>query len=181
MMKKNKSLKIVLICLLIAAIVGAIGATAAYMIKETQNVQNDFIPAKVTCNVNEVFDGNEKSSITVQNTGNINAYIRVRFVSYWVNDEGNIVGKPSAKVSFDYNSDLWVLDEANDTYYYTKPVAPGDSTPELLGSKIVLQTSEFNGKPVYQVIEVLSEAIQAKGETDEGVSAIEYAWKHSFN
>lgn len=176
MMKKNKSLKIILLCLLIVGLIGAIGATAAYMFKESNDVKNDFIPASVTCEAEEAFDGNEKSSIAVKNTGNIDAYMRVRLVSYWVNEGGNIVGKPSEMPSVDYDADLWVQDKENNTYYCTERIAPNGVTPQLLKSPIVLQTAEFNGKTVYQVVEVFAEAIQADSN-----QAMQDAWNKSFN
>lgn len=47
-------------------------------------MNNSFIPAEVSCNVEEVFDGKEKSVIKVENTGSIDTYVRVRLVYIWL-------------------------------------------------------------------------------------------------
>lgn len=176
---KNKKSRVLLIALAVIVAISAIGATAAYMFTKSQAVQNDFTPASVTCEVNEEFDGTEKSSITVKNTSNIDAYVRVRLVSYWQDEEGNVVGVKSEMPEVKITSD-WTKGE-NDTYYCTKPVKPNGVTPELLATPIILTQMDENGKTIYQVVEVFAEAIQADGVTDEGVSAVEYAWKTHNN
>lgn len=181
-MKNRKGLKVFLLCLLVISIALAAGTAIAYMLKDTQRVQNDFVPASVACEVSEEFDGSKKSSITVQNTGNTDAYIRVRLVSYWVNESGEPVGKPSEALDISYDSALWQRAD-NDTYYYMKPVAPEDFTDELLTAPIILKTAEHGGETVYQAVDVFAEAIQAKGKTDAengSIPAIEYAWGVSF-
>lgn len=178
-MKSKKNLKKILLALLAVSIIAAIGATAAYMFKTSDKAQNNFVPAKVTCKVEEVFDeaAGIKKSVKAQNTGNIDAYLRVRLVSYWVDDNGDIVGKPSEIPTPEYNTAAWDYDEKNFTYYCKTPIAPNGLTPELLANdaQIVLQTSTLDDKPVYQVVEVIAEAIQANPKT-----AAEEAWGRVF-
>ena len=60
----------------------------------------------------------------------------------------------------------WIRDEDNDTYYYTKKVAPDAFTTTLLDSDITLRLSSEGYR---QVVEVFAEAIQA--EPDEAVTS----------
>lgn len=155
-MNKNR----ILIITLITALVGALilcGTVLAYMFRQTEYKDNEFTPATVSCNVLEEFDGEQKTSIKVQNTGNIDAYLRVRFVSYWVDADGNIVAKPSSMPEISVATG-W-LKGSNDTYYYQSVVTPNNSTGELLSHPISLDKDE-NG--YLQVVEVFAEAIQSK-------------------
>lgn len=143
------------------------GATVALMFRQTSLLTNEFDTAIVDCVVRETTDtGSEiatsKSSITVQNTGNIPAYIRVRFVSYWVDAQGHIVGKASEMPGISYDANAWF--EQNGIYYCRIPIAVGDSTPELLqsGKTIVLRTDTETG--YRQVLEVFADAIQSEPE-----------------
>lgn len=143
-------------------LIALVGTVLAYMLKATDTKTNLFTPAVVSCEVQEITDPQvtEKSSIKVRNTGNIEAYIRLRFVSYWVrtSDDGKaqITSMPSEMPEINLTPD-WVKGE-NDTYYCRSPIAPGELTDELLASNITL--SEKDG--CQQVIEVFAEAIQSR-------------------
>ena len=95
-MKRKTLIRIVIV--LSVVLVLLCGTAVALMFRQTSLVTNEFETAIVDCQVHEQTDtgsvmAGAKSSITVENTGNIPAYIRVRFVSYWVDSEGHIVGK----------------------------------------------------------------------------------------
>lgn len=146
----------------------AVGITAAFMFRQSPAIVNLFSPAKVSCSVAEQFDGTSKKSITVQNTGNIDSYLRVRLVSYWVDGEGSVVGKTSEMPAVSPAAG-WTSGGDN-TYYYSEAVAPG-AAKELLAAAITLRTEQWNEITVYQVVEVFAEAIQAKP-----VDAVKAAW-----
>lgn len=167
-MKKHRALLILLIALLAISLM-LCGTVFAYMFRKTEYKDNEFTPANVSCKVVEEFDGTQKTSIQVQNTGNIDAYLRVRLVSYWVDADGNVVAKPSEKPEIALASG-WIKG-ANNTYYYESPVVLGRLTPNLLndGTSISLAQDE-NG--YLQVIEVFAEAIQSEPE-----NAVTSAWK----
>lgn len=143
----------------IAIVVLLCGTVMAYMLRQTEYKDNQFITAEVSCEVAEDFDGQQKTSIQVKNTGNIDSYIRIRLLSYWVDDKGDTVSKPSAELQIEATSE-WVKG-SNDTYYYKSPVAPNALTSNLLSSAILLEKDD-NG--YLQVIEVFAEAIQSKPE-----------------
>ena len=62
----------------------AIGGTLAWLSTKDSPIQNKFLPTKVTCEVTEKFNGTtgEKTKVNVKNTGTIDAFIRVKLVTY---------------------------------------------------------------------------------------------------
>ena len=164
-MNKRKILPIILITVIVVSFT-LCGTVLAYMFRQTEYKENQFIPAVVSCVVVETFDGQQKSSVQVQNTGNIGAYLRVRLVSYWVCSEGNIAAKPSSMPE-NTLAEGWIKG-SNNTYYYQDVVAPTELTDNLLASPIILQKDE-NG--YMQVIEVFAEAIQS-----EPLQAVTDSW-----
>ncbi len=140
----------------------AIAVTAAYLFTRSGTVENTFDVAEVDCAVEEVFDSDTgvKSSIQVENTGNIDEYLRLKLISYWVDAEGHIVGKPSVMPTVDYDTEKWIKG-SHDTYYCKAAVAPEENTPELLKTAVTLGTATFSNATVYQVLEVIPEAVQA--------------------
>ena len=145
----------------------AIGGSMAFLTAKTTEVVNTFTPAHVEPDVKEDFNGTVKSSITVQNTGDVDAYIRVKLVTYRVNDDGDHIGGKAEIPDFTPGNG-WV--KHGEYYYYTKPVAPKESTGDLLGTSITLQeyTDADGGK---QAIDVMAEAIQSTP-----ASAVGEAW-----
>ena len=166
-MNKNKVRFVVVATVLVAMTL--CGTVLAYMFKKTEQYNNQFTPAEVSCEVLEAFDGVQKTSIRVKNTGNIDAYLRVRLVSYWVDSEGNVVAKPSSMPAFTL-ADGWISGSDN-TYYYQSPVsslAPNNMTAELLSTPIFLE-QDANG--YLQVVEVFAEAMQS-----EPKQAVQNSW-----
>ena len=162
-MKRKNLIRIVIV--LTVVLVLLCGTTLALMFRQTSLVTNAFETAIVDCQVHEQTDtgsvmASAKSSITVENTGNIPAYIRVRFVSYWVDGEGHVVGKASEMPVISYDETTWF--EQNGIYYCRTPIAVGGYTPELLqsGKTIVLRA---DAETRYrQVLEVFADAIQSE-------------------
>lgn len=161
------------LCLLLVLGAG-IGGTVAYLTDNTAPVVNVFAPAEVQGEVDEDFDGEKKTSITVKNTGTIPCYIRVMLAPYYVDANGNPVGSfadgsPAVwSPGFTLGSG-WT--QIGNYYYYTTPVAVGASTGNLLGSAITLQT--VNG--YRQALDVFAECIQA-----EPAGVMQNTWKVSL-
>lgn len=153
----NKKYLAAILCVILVLAVSGIGVIA-YMFRETDETDDAIPTAKVSCKVSETLAGNAKTGITVKNTGNIEAYIRVRLVAYWTDGQGNRVYRTASVPSFDYDATAWLADAENDTYYYRTRIAAGASTENLLKSQIVLaQNGEY-----YLTVEVFAEAIQAE-------------------
>lgn len=145
---------------LLLCVVVTVGGTLAYLTADTTPIENTFTPGQVSCSVSDKVANNVKTSITVTNTSNVPAYIRVELVTYRVNEEGQHIGGTVAEINpVNYNTDDWVYQ--NGFYYTRKPVAAGQNAPELLAGGIELHTyADADGG--MQVIEVMAEAIQSE-------------------
>ena len=175
MMDKRKSL--ILLLIVAAAIVSAllIPAAVALMLRKSPNFNNSFIPAQVSCAVDETFVGNKKTSVKVDNTSNIPVYIRLRVVTYWQDSKGNVVARTSPVNEFGedwkYDDTNWLYDAKEQTFYCKKPVGVGGETAELLklqdafqGIQLTPKTETYNGVDFvyYPVMEFVAEAIQSQ-------------------
>ncbi len=188
----------------------SVGGTIAYLATQTNPIVNIFKPSEVTCKVTEDFneDGidNIKKNVNVQIIDDddalmdIDAYIRVKLVSYRVNQAGQTIGGETTIPEFT-PGDGWK--KHGEHYYYIKPVAPGgmpdtdligeegilleDYNYQFYGGELSEEEEKIPGaKPYgiksgragggYQVIEVIAEAIQAEGVDQEGTPAVTKAW-----
>lgn len=186
-MLNNKFTRILLAIVLVLSLIT--GGALAYMFKVTEEKQNEFISPVLKCDVVEVFDGTEKSSIKVKNseTSNVDAYLRVSLITYWVkvleDNSTEITGRPVPELIVPYDSTNWIKDSDENIFYYKNPVSPNQLTTELLTSSINLQRVVADDGTIYlQTIEVFAEAIQAKGTTDSGdIPAVTEAWGVTLN
>lgn len=170
-MKKPK-IPILYIVLIISAIVifVSVSAVMAYMLRESSDITNVFVPANVDCEVIEIFEDNKKTSIKVENKSNIKTYIRLRVVAYWQDSKGNVVARTSPEIKFgsnwQYDTENWFYDSTEKTFYHKSPVLAGDLTSELLKNSIVLNavTEDVNGVEFtyHPVITFIAEAVQAE-------------------
>lgn len=154
----RKSVATVLSLLIILTV--SVGGTLAYLITHTNPVRNQFTPSYVACQVDEKFDGTIKSAVNVENTGDTEAYIRVKLVTYRVNASGQHIGGTAEIPTFTPGKN-WV--KYGEYYYYTKPVAPNEWPEDtLIGTDgITLEGSYEDADGGKQVIEVMAEAIQS--------------------
>ena len=158
--RSNKAGTMFLSLLLVVTL--AISGTVAYLVTKSEPVENKFTPSHVACQVTEDFDGTTKSNVNVTNTGDTDAYIRVKLVSYRVNAQGQHIGGTAAVPSFTPGEN-WKL-HTDGYYYYTLPVAAGGfpNTPLIgvgeNGITLISYNDVDGGK---QVIEVMAEAIQS--------------------
>lgn len=157
--RKSKTCKTAaLILSLLLLVTAAVGGTLAYLLTQTESVTNTFTPSKVACTVTENFNGETKSNVNVTNTGDTEAYIRVKLVTYRVNDKGEHIGGTATIPTFTLETN-WV--EHSGYYYYTLPVAPNEKPAVDLISSITLEDSYTDADGGKQVIEVMAEAIQS--------------------
>lgn len=151
----------------------AIGGTLAWLSTKDGPITNTFTPSKVTCVVTERFNGVTKSNVNVTNTGDTDAYIRVKLVTYRTNDQGKHIGGTASLPTFTPGAN-WVSYDGY--YYYTLPVAPGERPETNLTDSMMLIDSYTDADGGKQVIEVMAEAIQANGVADDGKKAVVKAW-----
>lgn len=153
--ESKKSLTALIALILIICL--AVGGTVAFIVTQTQAVKNTFTPSDVEVKIQEVFQDNIKSSITVLNVDDadkedVPCYIRVKLVSNIQDNHDNVLG--AAPLQGFYLGNDWI-DGGDGCYYYKNVVAVGDSTSNLLAEGANIKLTEG------QVVEVLAEGIQA--------------------
>ena len=156
--RRNRSKTGTLLLSLLLIVTMAVGGAVAYLVTHSSPIQNSFKPSLVDCEVKESFNGTIKSEVNVKNTGDTEAYIRVKLVTYRVNDKGQHIGGVAEIPSFEPGTN-WK--EFDGYYYYTLPVAPGEKPKADLISSISLTDSYNDADGGKQVIEVMAEAIQS--------------------
>lgn len=171
----RKPVKLMLSLLVLVCV--SVGGTLAYL-KSTASVNNTFTVGHVDTTVDEKFENNIKSNVTATNTGDVPAFIRIKLVTYRVNDNNEKVGGEAVIPDFEMGTDWF---EYNGFYYFSKSVQPGfkpgatDKTSigtPLIGTPgITLAGSYPDSDGGKQVIEVIAEAIQASP-----ADAVQEAW-----
>ena len=153
----------------------AIGGTVAWLSTKDAPITNTFNPSKVACEVTENFDGSTgvKSNVNVKNTGTIDAFIRVKLVTYRVNKDNQHIGGEAEIPTFTLGAG-WAYYEGY--YYYTLPVAPGKQPKTNLTDSMTLTGTYNDADGGKQVIEVMAEAIQSVPE-----DAVKAAWGVDFS
>lgn len=147
----------------------AVGGTLAYLVTQTDSLTNTFEPSRVSCAIEETLNGTTKSSVKVQNTGNIDAYIRAKVVITWKDNDGNVYAAAPERgtdYTISYNESDWT--EIGGYWYYKSAVTPENSTNNLIGTC----TPNSAAPAGYALsVEILAEAIQA-----EPAAAVQEAW-----
>lgn len=145
-----------------------VGTTVAFLIDNTNTVENTFQPAHVSCAIEEKFDEITKEYVKVRNTGNVSAYIRARVLVSWTKD-GKVIQKPeNCTAIIQEPASGW--HKEGDYYYYTIPVSAGGVTSELI-PKAIFTDQDATGAKLR--IDILAEAIQADGL---GADSAQEAW-----
>ena len=164
----------VLIMAVLLLLGAAVGSTVAFLIDNTGPVENKFAYASVSCEVKEDFNGNTKKNVQITNTGSTDAYIRATYVVNWVDKDGKIAASDPAGYSYSLTKNLdskWI--EKDGYFYYTSPVAPGDSTQ----GSLLTCTVTYPVNPEYTLsVEILAEAIQSTPD-----KAVQEAWGVTVN
>lgn len=195
MVNIKKVLPALSVCAILSGLVtfGAVKLTAAYFENAETHVNNvsygnnttkieepDFTPdVKIDEGVNVY-----KKSVSIKNTGNTNAYIRIMLefsdpaaeaVSEYTNSKGTF---PASKLAENL-PDGWVKGTGalSDYYYYTTPVAPGKSTTAIINQ--VKTTFESKKEKFDYDIYVKSESVQTKYTVD-GVTK-DFTWEEAWN
>ena len=166
--KRNLNKLQLLILSLLVVMTVTVGGTVAYLTTMTEPVTNTFTPSTVNGEVTEDFDGEVKKNIQVKNTGDIAVYVRVKLVTYRVNEKNEHIGGAAVIPEFKLGGN-WV--EHNGYYYYTVPVEPKHSSASLTNEKGITLQKYDDADGGKQVIEVMAEVIQS-----EPAEAVGEAW-----
>ncbi|MBP3301352.1 MAG: hypothetical protein J6M34_07620 [Clostridia bacterium] len=145
------------------------GGVFAYLISKTGTLTNRFIPAAVTCSVEENFENGIKSNVKVRNTGNVDAYVRVAVVATFQTEGGQILSTAPTE-GVDYTV-TWAANGwskgADGFWYYCSSVAPDQLTETLIETATVLSAPD--GARLN--LQIIASALQANP-----TSAVESAW-----
>ena len=146
---------------------------AGYTKEYTIGLKGDII--EVT--VNETFNGTTKSNVSVKNTGNGIAYVRVAVVANWVNDEGQAVQSCDLS-SLAFNTTDWT--KSGDFYYCKKAIRPGSRTPNLFNAFTAPATKP--GESLHVEMAVIAQGVEldytaggsysAKANTAWGITGV---------
>lgn len=149
-----------------------VGGTVAWLTSKTNDITNTFTPSKVTCEVQESFDGKVKTNVNVKNTGDTTAFIRVKLVTYRTNDDGEHIGGTAELPGINFGVNWFSF---GGYYYYKLPVVPGGQTDNLINSITLTETYD-DADGGHQAIDVMAEAIQSQPE-----AAVKEAWGEGFS
>lgn len=147
------------------------GGTLAYVLTQTKAIENEFTPGKVSCAVDESFNGEVKSNVSIKNTGNTEAYIRAYISVTWMKDAEELSQTVAARTpveDVDYTivfaEDTGWLKGSDGYWYYSIPVSADDNTGILITQ---CQMKEGVSAPEgYRLsVEIIASAIQASPNT----------------
>lgn len=171
--RRQKILTIVLSLVLLAGILTA--GTIAHLQQEAK-LSNTFVVGQVQAEVSEQFKNDVKSEVSIENKGNVDAYIRAKILIYFVDRDGNPTGEVPVEGT-DYTMSMgesidsnWIK-STSEYYYYKNAVAPGQKTDLL-----IKECKRVENSPVYKdgnrrlVVDIVGEAIQANAP------AVQDAW-----
>lgn len=165
--RKLNNRALILLASLVLIVGMAAGGTVAWLITNTGAVQNTMVPASVPITINEAVSGTTKTSVTVKNTGNTDAYIRVAIVANAVDEYGNVIA--GEHPAYTVNPTNWT--QIGNYYYYNGIVSSGGQTAELFSSNVNFANGEVN---------ILAESIQVLGGYN-GQAPEYYAWGRTYN
>ena len=159
----------VLLAALVLIVSGVVGGTLAYLATSTTPVVNTFTPAEIKIEIEENFDEQVKTDVGIKNTGDADAYVRMKLVETWVKVDGTTrtpVAKPeNASVNYDPATPGTDWFEMDGTWYYSKKLAAQQTA--ALYSKITYTAPEGYALDLH----VMGEGIQAVP-----AEAVENAW-----
>lgn len=154
----------------LAVLVVAVSAvSAALIVSVSPAVKNTFHLPEISNEIQETFDGSEKTSVKVKNLKD-DEFLRVAVVINWQDASGNVLAQtPVAGTDYtiSFNETDWT--QKGNYRYYNKKLPSGETTKDLLGANAV---TELNAPDGYHLaVEVIAEGIQADPE-----KAVKDAW-----
>ena len=163
----------ILLAAVIVLLAGAVGGTWAFLVAQSEPVQNNFTYAHVRCTIDEKFENGVKSDVTIKNTGDIPAYIRARIVVTWKDASGNVSAAAVPVKDSDYTMTMgtgWTKG-TGDYWYYKTAVNPNGFTPVLITEckKTGIAPDGYDLS-----VEILADAIQS-----EPANAVKEAWGYT--
>lgn len=160
--RSGKSIALLIALLMIVFV--TVGGTVTYLLSETYSIRNIFNPADVTTSVDETFEGGVKTNVSIQNTGDIEAYIRAIVVITWQDENGNVFSQMPVvgqDYSIVYPDDTGWVKATDGFWYYTSPVAPGENTECLIASCKEIENAPNKPDGYVLSVEIIGSGIQS--------------------
>ena len=155
--------KLAILFIAVVMLIGAVvGSTVAFLVTQTDPVENKFSYAKLSTEITEDFNGATKSNVRIKNTGDPAAYIRATYVVTWRDMSGNVV--PSVPEGYSYKltenpDNTWK--KIGDYFYYPTPVEPTEPNNSTLGSLLNCTVTHPDNPEYVLNVEILASAIQS--------------------
>ena len=157
----NRKKSVALLVSVLVLVCAAVGGTIAFLMAQSGPVENVFKPSKVTTSVDETLEGGAKKDVKIKNTGDTEAWIRAAVVVTWQDNDGKVYGTAPGEADYtiDYGTENGWKKGADGFWYYTRPVAAGESTGVLIASC----TSQGTAPEGYSLnVEIIGSGIQSK-------------------
>lgn len=165
-LKNHRKSLIIAVSSTLAAVL-MIGGTVAYFIAEPVKLVNTFTKGTISCEIIEKFDKNAKENVRVHNTGSAEAFIRVRLVPSWENDNGEAVVKSASlddlDIKWNASKDTDWIDGKDGYFYFKTKVSPDDHDDENFNDCTLVLIDKATVKDangLHMNLSVLAEAIQ---------------------
>lgn len=156
----RKAALILSLCLIFAL---AVGTTVALLKANTAPVTNTFKAAESKIDIIEKTDDGKKSEVQVKNIGTATSYVRAKLVLNWVSKDGKTISAAPVNIDVKYDTTKWF--EQGGIYYYKTPVAPGNTTDNLLQKDKPITEPTDKPEGYHLEVTVLAESIQAAPST----------------
>lgn len=180
----RKKASVVVVAYLVLMVTLVAGTTFALLMSKTENIMNEFTSAVVNGEIDEDLTSTEKKNVQIQNTGNIDVYVRTKVVVTWQDENGNVYGIAPVEGK-DYEMD-WCVDNASNLnqpwfeakgYYYHKAAIKPDQATSYLFTSCKEGTKNPDIPSNYKLnVEIISTVIQAEGKDSSGNYAVEVVW-----
>ena len=171
--RKKADRAVLLLVSLVLVLSAAIGGTLGYLTSQV-NVVNTMEAGTIDTTVVEDFDGSVKKNVTVENTGNSDAYIRAVIVVTWQDKAGNVLPVSSGDYVMNQLDINWTK-ENDGFWYYNGVVAENEKTTNLINEcKVEEGVTPPEGYNLN--VEILASAIQA-----EPAQAVQDAWGMQYD
>ena len=163
---------LIVAALAVVILTAAVGGTMAWLSTQTRDLTNTFVPARVTCAVEETFNGQKKENVKIKNTGDTDAYIRAMVIGNWCDKDNKVVQSIDFNLTnyFGYLGANW-FKGSDGFYYYKEQVAPETSTGVLFGSIEQTESKKPEGADHLEV-NIICQAVQSTP-----AAAVQEAWK----
>lgn len=156
-MKKSTALLVSLLLILSVMV----GGTIAFLMDTSGPLENLVSPAHVSTDVDENLETpGVKKNVKIQNTGDIDAWVRAAVVVTWQNDKDEVYGKaPVSGTDYEISWGAGWLTGDDEFFYWPDPVKPNGCTGNLIESCTSKNTAPDG---YYLTVEVICAGIQSR-------------------